>query len=166
MSSNGRPRRPAFDGNNGSILAHCSSDSTRYREDDVTPPHSREPPASYRRHALAIAAPHSGTPLDLLHTAGTAAAVLGGSLLLVAALRDRWRWVVLPVAAAGSMTLTLYSVHVFALAAVQPHASTGFWWLNVALALLAATAWQAGGHRGPLEGAASRVSDAARRAHP
>ena len=30
---------------------------------------------------LAVSAPHSGTPLDLLHTTGTALAVIGGCLL-------------------------------------------------------------------------------------
>jgi hypothetical protein len=49
---------------------------------------------------LAVSAPHSGGPLDLLHTTGTALAVIGGCLLLAAGLHGRWRWLVLPVAAA------------------------------------------------------------------
>lgn len=115
---------------------------------------------------LAIAAPHSGTPLDLLHTAGTATAVIGGCLLVVAVLRGRWRWGLLPVAAAGSMTLTLYSAHVFALAASPQDPSIDFWLLNVVLALVLATAWQLGGRRGPLESVASRASSAARHRRP
>jgi hypothetical protein len=65
---------------------------------------------------LASAAPHSGTPLDLLHTSGVAAAVIGACLLL-GRLAD---WVdldlLLPLRGAGAMTLTLYSVHVWVVA--------------------------------------------------
>ncbi len=62
---------------------------------------------------LASAAPHSATPLDLLHTSALAAAVIGAFLLL-GRLAD---WValdlLLPLRGAGAMTLTLYSVHVW-----------------------------------------------------
>ena len=119
---------------------------------------------------LAVSAPHSGAPLDLLHTTGTALAVIGGCLLLAAALQGRWKWLVLPVAAAGSMTLTLYTVHIVALAAVSGAMShfevsspAGFWALNTILALLVATAWQSTGRRGPLEAVAADMSAAARK---
>lgn len=118
---------------------------------------------------LAVSAPHSGAPLDLLHTTGTALAVVGGCLLLAAALHGRWRWLVLPVAAAGSMTLTLYTVHVVALAAVRGAVSdlegsspTVFWTLNTIFALVLASAWQFTGRRGPLEAVAADMSAAAR----
>ncbi len=62
---------------------------------------------------LASAAPHSGTPLDLLHTSAVAAAVIGAFLLL----GRLAEWValdlLLPLRGAGAMTLTLYSVHVW-----------------------------------------------------
>lgn len=118
---------------------------------------------------LAVSAPHSGAPLDLLHTTGTALAVIGGCLLLAAALHGRWRWLVLPVAAAGSMTLTLYTLHVAALAAVRsadanPEVSspTVFWAVNAIFALVLASAWQFTGRRGPLEAVAADMSAAAR----
>jgi uncharacterized membrane protein YeiB len=118
---------------------------------------------------LAVSAPHSGGPLDLLHTTGTALAVIGGCLLLAAGLHGRWRWLVLPVAAAGSMTLTLYTVHIVALAAVRGAVSglevsspAVFWALNAILALLVATAWQSTGRRGPLEAVAADISAAVR----
>lgn len=118
---------------------------------------------------LTVAAPHSGAPLDLLHTTGTALAVIGGCLLLALALQGRWRWLVLPVAAAGSMTLTLYTVHVVALAAVRGAVSGPevpspaiSWALNAILALVVATAWQSTGRRGPLEAVAADMSAAAR----
>lgn len=65
---------------------------------------------------LATSAPHSATPLDLLRTIGTAVAVLGAMLLLghvaAPALRRVIDLVGAPLAAAGSMTLTLYAAHV------------------------------------------------------
>ncbi|MCQ6269997.1 heparan-alpha-glucosaminide N-acetyltransferase domain-containing protein [Pseudarthrobacter sp. R1] len=62
---------------------------------------------------LASAAPHSATPLDLLHTSAVAAAVIGAFLLL----GRLAEWValdlLLPLRGAGAITLTLYSVHVW-----------------------------------------------------
>ncbi|MGF9650159.1 heparan-alpha-glucosaminide N-acetyltransferase domain-containing protein [Pseudarthrobacter oxydans] len=62
---------------------------------------------------LASAAPHSATPLDLLHTSAVAAAVIGAFLLL----GRLAEWValdlLLPLRGAGAMTLTLYSAHVW-----------------------------------------------------
>lgn len=62
---------------------------------------------------LASAAPHSGTPLDLLHTSAVAAAVIGACLLL----GRLAEWVdldlLLPLRGPGAMTLTLYTVHVW-----------------------------------------------------
>jgi hypothetical protein len=57
---------------------------------------------------LAVSAPHSGTPFDLMHTIGTSLSVIGLALL-VAPLAPRLFAVVL---GAGAMTLTLYSLHV------------------------------------------------------
>ena len=121
---------------------------------------------------FAVSAPHSGVPLDLLHTTGTALAVIGGCLLLCGALRGRWKWLVLPVAAAGSMTLTLYTVHVVAIGAVGGAVSIHegpspgvFWALNAIFALAVATAWQFAGRRGPLEAVAADMSAAARQGY-
>lgn len=118
---------------------------------------------------LAVSAPHSGAPLDLLHTTGTAVSVIGACLLAISALRGRGKWLALPVAAAGSMTLTLYTLHVIALAAVRGavgQADVPFpvelWVLNALVAILLATAWQFTGRRGPLEDVAADMSRAAR----
>jgi hypothetical protein len=69
----------------------------------------------------AVASPHTGTPFDLAGTIGSSLAVLGVCLLLSqAAARTTVRWLALPrwlvavLAAAGSMTLTLYTLHVVA----------------------------------------------------
>lgn len=60
---------------------------------------------------LAVIAPHSGTPLDLAHTAGCAVAVIGACLLLC---RGKAAAVLFPLIAMGSIPLTLYVAHVVA----------------------------------------------------
>jgi hypothetical protein len=122
---------------------------------------------------LAVSAPHSGTPLDLLHTTGTALAMIGGCLLLAAAIRGRWALLPLPVSAAGTMTLTLYTAHVLALAAVRDTpidpavgSPMTYYAVNVVVALLFASAWQLTGIRGPLEEAAATLSSLARPERP
>ena len=83
------------------------------------------PAAGHERHCLgsgnqvaswwwlALRAHHTGTPFDAMHTLGVAMAVLG-AVLLVTKLRvaRRLLW---PVGVAGTMTLTIYSVHALVL---------------------------------------------------
>jgi hypothetical protein len=108
---------------------------------------------------LATAAPHSGTTLDLLHTCGTSAAVLG-AFLLVARITplERIR-LLLPLAGAGGMTLTLYTAHVGALAWSQTGVTTGLereslLAVHIVAALAIGLLFRANGWRGPLEWAA------------
>lgn len=64
--------------------------------------------------ALLSRAPHATTPFDMLLTLGSATAILGGALLLTrSALLTK---ALTPLAAAGSMPLTLYVTHVLLLA--------------------------------------------------
>lgn len=108
---------------------------------------------------LALPTPHSGTPPDLLGTTGAALVVLGTCLLLA---RTVARWGLLPLAAAGSMTLTLYTVHVVARTADVPALSPGQDWLvHAVLAVVLATLWRSRFRRGPLEAATAAVVDAA-----
>jgi uncharacterized membrane protein len=109
---------------------------------------------------LATDAPHSTTPLDLLHTTGTALAALGAALLLAAALRGRRALLLEPLAAAGSMPLTLYSLHLLVLSAVDGVDPVRFWLLQAAGALVVATAWRRLVGRGPLEAALAAVTRA------
>jgi uncharacterized membrane protein YeiB len=112
---------------------------------------------------LGVPAPHSGSVPDLLHTTGSAIAVLGFALLLA----RRWPRAVLPLVVLGSMTLTLYSLHVLLLAVGQesfPDPDVVAWWLlgfNVFVALVVATLWRAQGRRGPLEELAASAAEAA-----
>lgn len=106
---------------------------------------------------LAVAAPHSGTPLDLIGTTGSALAALGLCLLVMRSTAART--VLRPVAAAGTMTLTLYLLHGFVLAQHWVDWDTLWYWLaHVAVALLFATVWLRFVRRGPLE---TLVHDAA-----
>jgi uncharacterized membrane protein YeiB len=102
---------------------------------------------------LGVMAPHSGAIPDLVHTTGTALLVIGLALLLVPRTGHWLR----PLAAAGSMTLTLYSAHVIGLgfiAAADPDDGWPVWPVlltNVVVGLLAATWWGSPARRGPLE---------------
>ncbi|HEY7717385.1 MAG TPA: hypothetical protein VH915_01395, partial [Pedococcus sp.] len=110
---------------------------------------------------VSVVAPHSGTPFDLAHTAGCAAAVLGVCLLLA-----RWRPRVWAVAfGAGAMTLTLYTAHVVLLTpGLWPGQSVENYVRHASLALATGAVVAALGLRGPLESVVRRVSVTASRA--
>lgn len=106
---------------------------------------------------LATSSPHSGTTLDLLHTSGVAAAVIGACLLL--GRLGIWLELdlLLPLRGIGAMTLSLYTAHVCIMAALHGQPLAPGWTVEgiyVAQAagmlvlggVFAALAW-----RGPLE---------------
>lgn len=106
---------------------------------------------------LATSAPHSGTTLDLLHTSGVAAAVVGVCLLVGRIVQRTGRDLLLPLRGAGAMTLSFYTAHLCVMASLygQPLPSgwtvEGVYWAQAGTilvlgALVAALAW-----RGPLE---------------
>jgi hypothetical protein len=110
---------------------------------------------------LAADTPHSGSPLDLAATTGSALAVLGAMLLL-----SRWsRRLVRVPAAAGSAPLTLYTLHVVALAwyAGSGPDDAALWLGHVVVATLIGLGLQLAGVRGPLEAVVSVVGRAVRR---
>ncbi len=119
----------------------------------------------------AVAAPHTGTPFDLAGTIGSALFVIGLVLVVVrgvARLRGPLTWLpqglVGAHAAAGSMTMTIYTVHVVAADAQRDVA--GRWSLlaaHVTVALLAAVLWRRWSRRGPLEEVVHDLSDLAGR---
>jgi hypothetical protein len=112
---------------------------------------------------LLISTPHSGTTFDLAHTSATSAAVVGLCLLVV---RYLPRWSYLPLAATGSMTLTLYTAHVLALAKGSPlllDDRLHLWLAHVVVAAFIATVWRTQIGRGPLEWLAARADKLARR---
>lgn len=111
---------------------------------------------------LAGAAPHSGTTLDLLHTSGTAAAVVGLCLLLTRARPN----LLLPLSAAGAMTLTLYSLHVWVMSVVDlqqpPLDPVPVFWIQAAVFIAIAVFLARLQARGPLELITSGASRIAR----
>ncbi|MCC9146286.1 MULTISPECIES: heparan-alpha-glucosaminide N-acetyltransferase domain-containing protein [unclassified Arthrobacter] len=111
---------------------------------------------------LALSGPHSNTSLDMLHTSGTAAAVLGICLLLTRARPN----LLLPLSAAGAMTLTLYSMHVWVMTIVDlqnpPLEPLPVYWIQVTFYVVLAILFQKINARGPLELVTSGASRLAR----
>ena len=111
---------------------------------------------------LALSSPHSHTPLDVLHTSGTAMAVLGATLLL-ARLPVATR-VLHPIAAAGTMTLTLYSGHLVILATgILDDEPTALFLLMIVVATSFAVLWRRRYGQGPVERFVAAAAGRARR---
>jgi uncharacterized membrane protein len=106
---------------------------------------------------LATSSPHAGTTLDLLHTSGVAAAVVGACLLL--GRLGAWLELdlLLPLRGAGAMTLSLYTAHVWVMAALHEQPLPAGWtvetvyWAQAAAVLLIGLIFAKLGWRGPLE---------------
>jgi uncharacterized membrane protein len=96
---------------------------------------------------LATDAAHSTTPPDLLHTTGTALLVLGTGLLIA----PRARRLLAPLAAIGSMPLSMYSLHLVVLALVEDADPLPFWLAQAGGGLALAWLWRRYVGRGPLE---------------
>lgn len=104
---------------------------------------------------LAVVTPHSATPIDLAHTIGCALGVVGLSLLAARLLG----W----IAAAGAMTLSLYTLHVLALATKAGlDDRPALLLIHAVVALLAGLFWVTLFGRGPLEQLLARTSALAR----
>jgi hypothetical protein len=118
---------------------------------------------------LLLAGRHSGSGPDLLHTGGSALLVLGCCLLVVPRLGRRAGVVCAPLVAAGSMTLTLYTMHVLVLEGTGSGGGRGQVPSSVVLPMhVVCAAWIAmfagvSGRRGPLERVAAAAGVAAAR---
>lgn len=115
--------------------------------------------------AMTNADPHSGGVLDILGSSGFALAVLGLCLLVARPLR----WVLLPLAAFGSMPLTAYAAHVISVAflggAMEGEMPVGrdVWlWSCVAIGV-GALLWANVFGKGPLERLVAKAATAAAR---
>ncbi|MDX3451117.1 heparan-alpha-glucosaminide N-acetyltransferase domain-containing protein [Streptomyces sp. ME02-8801-2C] len=132
---------------------------------DATGPHARDQvrwdiPDGTTWWSMLSRAPHSTSPFDMLHTLGAATALLAAVLLLTRI--TVVRRALMPLAAAGSMPLTLYTAHVLFLATGALNGSTGLQYaVLVTGSLLFAVVWRLTRGRGPLE---ALVAEAARRA--
>lgn len=107
---------------------------------------------------------HSGTTLDLVLTTGIALTVLGLCLLLGTVLAPRARLILEPVRRAGAAPLTIYALHIIAVAMSTLLAVTvgdgplqwytqgvGIWVLHVVGAILIGMLLMIADRRGPLE---------------
>lgn len=104
---------------------------------------------------LGTMSPHSSTPFDMAFTIGTSLAVLGAAVLLG---RVAGR-ALAPLAAAGSMTLTLYALHLLLLVSpVQPESDAVAFALQVLVLIAFALVWSRRFTRGPLEAVVWRGS--------
>ena len=113
---------------------------------------------------LVVVAPHSGTPFDLLETGASAALVIGLCLVLVSALGTTGRRPLAVAFGAGTMTLTLYSLHVVLRTGRvwPPEQPSSFGWHVLVLVSLGASV-VALRRRGPLGAAVGELSAAAGR---
>jgi uncharacterized membrane protein len=117
---------------------------------------------------LATGAPHTGAPLDLLGTIGGAVALLGAMLLLGhlagPSLRRVISVVTAPLAAAGAMTLTLYTATiVFMNSPLNVFDPVESYVIQIIVVLLFGLGWRHAVGRGPLETAVTAVANRARR---
>ena len=123
-----------------------------------------------RWDVLLLVAPHSTTPFDLLQTGGSAAFVVGGCLLVVGRLRavaTSAERAVAVLFGAGSMTLTLYALHVVLRhdRLIPPDRGHALVW-HVLIVLWIGAAFAALGRRGPLERAIGLLPDRVRGVRP
>ncbi|HKG49809.1 MAG TPA: heparan-alpha-glucosaminide N-acetyltransferase domain-containing protein [Actinomycetales bacterium] len=118
----------------------------------------------------AVVSPHSGTPFDLAQTIGSALAVVGLSLFLVQ-LTPRWRGAgglvgrgaLTALAATGSTTLSLYSLHVVIMSTgIGRDHRVALLLFQVVVVVVLASLWRSSAPRGPLEQAVATASGAVR----
>ncbi|MFC3995367.1 heparan-alpha-glucosaminide N-acetyltransferase domain-containing protein [Nocardiopsis sediminis] len=114
---------------------------------------------------LAVASPHSGTTLEIAGATGCALLALVACLVLA----DATGWLLAPLAAAGSMSLTVYCGHIVVIAVlgmsftdIAPFRLEAF----VLGAVVFASLWRPVFGRGPLEWALGAVSGLAASAVP
>ena len=110
---------------------------------------------------LLVVAPHTATPFDLAQTIGSALLVIGLALLVLGAARPPWRRAAAVFFGAGTMTLTLYSLHVVARSRdLLPTVLRDSYLFHVLLLLGIGSVFAAARLRGPLEGLVAAASRA------
>lgn len=109
---------------------------------------------------LLVVVPHSGTPFDLAHTIGTSLLVIGVCLLATHGLRTSSRRAVAIAFGAGTMTLSLYTLHVVMRSPVLlPEEDPGALGFHLVALLGLGALYVAGRRRGPLEWVVAASSD-------
>lgn len=107
--------------------------------------------------------PHSGSPFEVVGSFGFAIAVLGLCLLVSGGIAR----ILFPVVTVGSMALSVYSLHIVAIAVVNAtvpgEVDNALWIVFVIVALVAASLWKFFIRKGPLEWLLSAASRGAAR---
>jgi hypothetical protein len=116
-------------------------------------------PAGGSADYLLLVAPHSATPFDLAQTIGSSLAVIGGCLLLLSALPPPGVRLMAVLFGAGTMTLSLYSLHVWMRTdgVWPPEEEWAMFWYVVILGAIGAV-FAAARVRGPLEALVARIA--------
>ncbi|MFC5748245.1 DUF418 domain-containing protein [Actinomadura rugatobispora] len=112
---------------------------------------------------LLVAAPHSGTSFEVIGNTGVAIAVIAGAFTVLQ--WSRAHRLLHPLIAAGTMSLTLYTVQIIVLAALDSDDSYGSLHVLsvfVVTALVSAVLWTRHFRRGPLEYLVNTATRAAR----
>lgn len=110
---------------------------------------------------LVLTTPDVNTPFSVAWSLGVSLAVIGTCLLLA---RRHAAWL-LPLAAVGAMTLTLYTAHLVFLSFEVFYTAPALWLIaSLVLSVLFALAWQRAFGTGPLERAMNAVVRPVRRA--
>lgn len=107
---------------------------------------------------LAVNAPHTGTPLDLLYTIGISLAVIGACLALTNVFSGRFSLLAVP----GSMTLTMYALHSLLVGPMSELPDLLIFGLHVVGLTVLALAWAQFFQRGPLEEIVARITNLVR----
>lgn len=116
---------------------------------------------------LLVVAPHSGTPFDLAQTIGSALAAIGACLLVLHRLPPSGRVATAVLLGAGTMTLTLYSLHVVMRSPwVWPAEEPDTFRWHVLVLLAVGAVHVAAGRRGPLERVATWLTRLPRAREP
>lgn len=105
---------------------------------------------------LGINSAHTGAPLDLLSTAALALLVIGLFLTLAMAMGSGLR----PLAAPGSMTLTLYTAHVLLIGPTSELPDVAAFALHVVVLIGFALLWSSRFSKGPLEWVVATITKA------
>lgn len=106
---------------------------------------------------LLVPGPHTNTPFALVLSLGTALAVLGAVLVLTRS--PVVARAVSPLAAMGSMTFTLYTVHLLFMGlGIHVEAPAAWFWAQIAGFALFALVWRRVAGQGPLEKVVSLVA--------
>jgi uncharacterized membrane protein len=104
---------------------------------------------------LVTSAPHTATPFDLVHTAGSALVVIGLCLLVTRVAASAWA----VLCGAGAMTLSLYTLHVILRTPTfWPDDDVETFWLHVAVVTVIGAGFRLAGRSGPLEKAIAVVA--------